>query len=54
MNVLGHPQDILFEVLGGELWRGFPHYRLRDTVTGDIWLIPQLHIASKPISFRKG
>jgi hypothetical protein len=54
VNVLGHPQDILFEVIGGELWRGFPHYLLRDTVTGDTWLIPQLHIASKPITFRKG
>lgn len=46
-------QDVTFQVIGGELWRGFPHYLVRDTVTDDTWRVPQLHLSSKPIAFCK-
>lgn len=54
LNAHGHPQNELFEVLGGELWRCWPHYLVRNTVTGDLWRIPQLQLSSKPITYRKG
>ena len=49
--VLGRPQDRSLEVVGGELWMGFPHLLLRDH-EDDIWRVPQLHCSSKPITFR--
>jgi hypothetical protein len=43
-----HPQNISFEVIGGELHLGFPHLHLRD-ITGSILRVSQLSASSKPI-----
>ena len=50
--VLGRPQDLPIEVVGGELWMGCPHLRLLDR-DGDVWRVAQLHCSSKPITFAR-
>lgn len=51
--VVGHPLHDSFTVVGGELWFGWPHYKLYDR-DGHTWRVPQLHCSSKPITYRKG
>ena len=48
--VRGHHPDERFEILGGELWRTFPHYLVRDLTTGEEWLMPQLQLSRKPLT----
>lgn len=49
--VVGRPQSDAYQVVGGELWKNFPHYRLIDA-WGAVWRVPQIHLSSKPISNR--
>lgn len=51
--IRNRPTDARFVVVGGELWVGFPHLKVRDE-QGKTWLVSQLECSSKPISYRKG
>lgn len=44
----GRRQTMSYEVVGGELHRGFPHLHVRD-IAGPILRVPQLCASSKPI-----
>jgi len=50
--VAGHPLHETFTVIGGTLIKGWPHYTLFHS--DDVVLrVPQIHCASKPITYRK-
>lgn len=44
---LGHINSV--QVVGGELWLGFPHLHCADW-SGKTWRIPQIHCSAKPIT----
>lgn len=49
--VAGQVYSEPYEIVGGELWLGFPHYKLRDR-NGQVWRIPQLLCSSKALTGR--
>lgn len=49
--IAGRSPISTFQVIGGSLYRGFPHLHVTD-VLGHIYRIPQLAASSKPIPVR--
>ena len=54
VHVLGRALQDTYTVVGGELWMGFPHYKLYDHRTGTTWRVPQIHCSTKPLTYKKG